>query len=91
MNTLDLKMYTVYILFSALLNKYYVGSTQHFEIRFEEHNRGKSKFTSKGIPWIHILSIPVENRFQNILLETKIKKRGIERYVKVNCNAWGHC
>ena len=84
-------MYTVCILISALLNKYYVGSTQHFEICFEEHNHGKSKFTSKGIRWVHILSSPVENRSQAILLETKIKKRGIERYVKVNCNAWGHC
>ena len=73
------------------LRQYYVGSTQHFEMRFEEHNRNKSKFTSKGIPWIHIHSIPDENRTQAIMIETKIKKIGIERYVKVNCYAWGYC
>ncbi|MBK8956371.1 MAG: GIY-YIG nuclease family protein [Saprospiraceae bacterium] len=32
-------MYYVYILFSPTLNKYYVGSTQHIDVRLDEHNR----------------------------------------------------
>ncbi|MBK8483141.1 MAG: GIY-YIG nuclease family protein [Saprospiraceae bacterium] len=75
-------MYTVYILFSEALKKYYVGSTQHFIIRFEEHNRGKSNFTSTGIPWILVKKIEVNSRAEALRLETKIKKRGIERYLK---------
>ena len=75
-------MYTVYILFSQKLNKFYVGSTQNFEQRFIQHNHGKTPFTKTGIPWILIYSIPLESRSQAILLETKIKKRGIERYLK---------
>ena len=40
-----------YILYSAKLNKYYVGSTTDMERRLEEHNRGKEKFTKTGLPW----------------------------------------
>jgi putative endonuclease len=41
-----------YILYSATLNKYYIGSTTDIERRLNEHNRGKEKFTATGIPWI---------------------------------------
>ncbi len=40
-----------YILFSAKLNKYYVGACIDMERRFYEHNIGHSKFTSLGVPW----------------------------------------
>ena len=41
-----------YILFSEKLNKYYIGSTTDLERRLIDHNRGKEKFTSLGVPWI---------------------------------------
>ena len=41
-----------YILFSAKLNKYYIGACIDLERRMYEHNIGHSKFTSTGIPWI---------------------------------------
>ncbi|MBE0572266.1 MAG: GIY-YIG nuclease family protein [Ignavibacteriaceae bacterium] len=44
-------MYSVYVLFSKKLNKRYIGSTQDVDQRLNEHNLGKSKFTSGGIPW----------------------------------------
>ncbi|MBK6543809.1 MAG: GIY-YIG nuclease family protein [Saprospiraceae bacterium] len=75
-------MFYVYILFSDKLNKYYVGSTQNLNQRFFQHNHGKTPFTKTGIPWVLVHSMPVENRSQAILLEVKIKKRGIERYLK---------
>ena len=74
-------MYVVYILFSASLNKYYVGSTQHLDTRLEEHNRGKSAFTKKGIPWKLIFTKECLDRPEAINLELKIKKRGIRRYL----------
>ena len=40
-----------YILFSAKLNKYYVGACIDMERRLHEHNTGHSTFTSLGIPW----------------------------------------
>ena len=41
-----------YILFSAKLNKYYVGACIDLERRLHEHNIGHSKYTSTGIPWV---------------------------------------
>lgn len=41
-----------YILFSAKLNKYYIGACTDIDRRLYEHNIGHSKFTSTGIPWI---------------------------------------
>jgi putative endonuclease len=41
-----------YVLYSAKLNKYYIGASTDIESRLYEHNIGHSKFTSTGIPWI---------------------------------------
>jgi len=41
-----------YILYSAKLNRYYVGACTNLERRMHEHNIGHSKYTSTGIPWI---------------------------------------
>ena len=41
-----------YILFSHKLNKYYVGSTTDMGRRLEDHNRGKEKYTRRGLPWV---------------------------------------
>lgn len=75
-------MFFVYVLFSENLNKFYVGSTQNLESRFLQHNRGKTPFTKSGIPWKLIHFIPLNTRSEAIHLETKIKNRGIERYLK---------
>ena len=75
-------MYVVYILFSDSLKKYYVGSTLHLSIRLDEHNRGKSPFTKKGIPWNLVHHIECESHSEAIQLENKIKKRGIKRFLE---------
>ena len=77
-------MFLVYILFSSSLNKYYVGSTQHLDIRLEEHNRGKSPFTKTGIPWTLVQTISCASRTEAVQLENQIKKRGITRYLDDN-------
>ena len=41
----------VYIIYSAKLNKYYVGACTNLERRLYEHNIGHSAFTSTGVPW----------------------------------------
>jgi putative endonuclease len=52
-------MYSVYILYSGLLSKYYIGQTSDFAARLLQHNTGESTYTSKGIPWEAILVIEV--------------------------------
>ena len=41
----------VYIIYSAKVNKYYVGACTDLERRLYEHNIGHSSFTSTGVPW----------------------------------------
>ena len=74
-------MFQVYILYSPTLQKYYVGSTQHLDIRLEEHNRGKSPFTKTGMPWNLVHTMACADRTEAVQLEMKIKKRGIQRFL----------
>lgn len=77
-------MYFVYILYSSSLNKYYVGSTEDVDRRIKEHNTGKGKFTSKGVPWVIVTTFECNDRTEAVRLELKIKKRGIRRYLQDN-------
>ncbi|MFT3947762.1 MAG: GIY-YIG nuclease family protein [Agriterribacter sp.] len=77
-------MYFVYILYSRSIDKYYVGSSEDVERRIVEHNMGKGNFTSKGIPWIVVITFECESRTEAVRLELKIKKRGIKRYLQDN-------
>jgi putative endonuclease len=75
-------MFWVYILYSSSLEKFYVGSTDNVDKRIAQHNAAKGNFTSKGIPWILIMKFECESRSEAVLLELKIKKRGIKRYLQ---------
>ena len=76
--------FVVYKLYSSSLEKYYVGSTGDFSKRIKEHNSGKGNFTSKGMPWIEVKIIDCASRSEAVVLETKIKNRGIKRYLQDN-------
>jgi len=43
--------YVVYILESQLDGTFYIGYTSDLEIRLSQHNSGKTKYTSRKIPW----------------------------------------
>ena len=78
----------VYILFSNRLQRYYVGQTENFENRLKHHNAGKNRYTSKGLPWRFVHKFIVSDRSAAIILEGKIKKRGIKRYL-IDINFFG--
>lgn len=52
--------YYVYILQSAITQKFYCGQTDNIEARLERHNKGLVKSTKHGMPWklIKQLRIP---------------------------------
>lgn len=77
-------MYNVYILYSASLLRYYVGQTGDLEKRLEVHNKGGRKYTTKGIPWVLVKTFECSSRSKATVLERKIKKRGIKRYLDNN-------
>jgi putative endonuclease len=76
--------YTVYIIFSTKTNKFYVGQTDNFENRLVRHNNGIVKSTKSGLPWKVIHTFSCINRSEAMILETKIKNRGISRYLSDN-------
>ncbi|MCW4470438.1 GIY-YIG nuclease family protein [Flavobacterium sp. MFBS3-15] len=80
-------MYTVYILYSKSKSKFYVVQTNDIEDRLHRHNSGQNKSTKSGILWVLIHTIEFRSRPEAVVLETKIKKRGIRRYLEdVNFN-----
>ena len=70
-------MFYVYILFSEVADRYYVGQSDDPERRLEEHNNAiKNSYTSKYRPWIMKKKYAVsESRGEARRLESYIKKR----------------
>ena len=78
-----ISMYFVYILYSAKLDKYYVGTTDDVERRLFEHNSKKysDSFTSKGIPWELKLSYSCDLSTTAYKLEKFIKRMKSRKFI----------
>ena len=72
----------VYILFSDISSKYYVGRTADIVDRMKRHNQGRIISTRNGVPWKLIKQVSVEDRSKALKLEKKIKKRGAKRFLE---------
>ena len=72
----------VYIIYSPLLDKFYVGYTSDLEKRLLDHNSGISDFTSKTSDWEmkHTESFP--DRQLAMKREKEIKKKKSRRYIE---------
>ena len=70
----SLKMYYVYIIESLVDGDFYKGSTNNYAKRLEEHNGGKSKFTSSKMPWKLIYVEAFETRKESLIKEKKLKR-----------------
>jgi len=66
-------MFTVYILFSEKLNKYYIGFTSDLNARIIRHNQGGKSFTGKTNDWKIVYSEEFEEKTEAINRETQIK------------------
>ena len=66
-------MFSVYILWSDKLQKFYIGQTSNLEDRIYRHNHGYEKYTSKGMPWTLIWSTQKKSRQEAMTLERKLK------------------
>ena len=74
----------VYFLFSSKAGKYYVGISNDVKDRLRRHNCAESLSTQYGVPWKIIHVIECENKSDAMILEKKIKGRGISRYLTDN-------
>jgi len=74
-----------YIIYSKLLNHYYVGYTSEFNERLKLHNTGnfgKKSFTHKAKDWEIFLMIPCETIEQAVFIESRIKKMKSRKYIE---------
>jgi putative endonuclease len=67
-------MYTVYIIYSASLDKYYIGFTTDVNGRLRRHNCHSKGFTSSGRPWILVYSETFTERKEAESREKQLKK-----------------
>jgi putative endonuclease len=74
--------YYTYILFSGKLNKFYVGSTNDLQLRFQEHNRGKTPFSKLGMPWQLKYYQEFNSRSQAVQREMEIKRKKDRKYIQ---------
>jgi len=74
-------MFTLYILYSARLDRYYVGFTNDIERRLSEHNRLKGKYTDIGIPWVLIHSEVYRTKKEAMDRESFIKNKKSKQFI----------
>ena len=74
--------FVVYILHSPSVGKYYCGHTNDINDRIRRHNAGLSISTKHGKPWQLVTFYELTTRSEAMLLEKRIKKRGIQRFLK---------
>ena len=55
-------VYTVYILYSEIFQKYYTGYTSNLEMRLKSHNEFGKGWTSKYRPWRLVFSKEFETK-----------------------------
>ncbi len=73
----------VYVLYSAKLNRYYIGFTSDFDLRLKFHENAEShKFTAKAKDWELFLKILCENKNQGLGIERHIKKMKSKTYIE---------
>ena len=68
-------MYYVYILQSEQDASFYIGYTSDIERRLEEHNEGKSRYTSKKTPWQLVYFEKFEEKSDAIKREIFLKRQ----------------
>ena len=75
-------MITVYVLESILTKRLYVGMTGNIQNRLNEHNSGRSKFTSAYMPWRIIYTEQVSNFAEGRIREKYLKTAAGKKFIQ---------
>ena len=77
-------MFTVYILYSQILDRYYVGETLDMEERIQQHNTGyySDSYTKQSSDWCLYFKLECESRTQARKIESHIKKMKSRKYIQ---------
>ena len=74
--------YCCYILYSAKIDRYYIGHTEDLELRLLQHNSGISTFTSKATDWGLVYKQAFKTREEARNRELEIKKKKSRKYIE---------
>jgi putative endonuclease len=66
-------MYSVYILYSEKLDKFYIGFSANISDRLLKHNRSNKGFTSLGKPWLLMCSESFLTKREAMAREKQLK------------------
>ncbi len=72
--------YYVYIIKSDLDGTYYKGFCRDYLKRFEEHNAGLSRYTSRKIPWRLIYVEEHPDKRSALIRERKLKQCKVDYF-----------
>ena len=75
-------MFYLYILYSPVHNRYYVGSTEDLQKRLLRHNSGGVPSTKKYIPWEICYAESYSTRSEAIRREHAIKSKKSKIYIE---------
>ncbi|MHC0446781.1 GIY-YIG nuclease family protein [Flavobacterium sp. 3-218] len=75
-------MFYTYILYSAILDKYYIGSCQDITKRLQDHLNSRSKFTKVAKDWELKHYETFETRSDAMKRELQIKKMKSRKYIE---------
>jgi putative endonuclease len=67
-------MYSVYILFSEKINKYYIGYASNVQDRLSKHNNKSKGFSNTGRPWTIVYTEVFDNKKDVMDRELQLNK-----------------
>lgn len=75
-------MFYTYIIYSAAINKYYVGSCQDVQQRLQDHLNSRSKYTKVAKDWELKYFETFQTRSEATQRELQIKKMKSRKYIE---------
>jgi len=75
-------MFYTYIIYSAILNKYYIGSCQDVAQRLQDHLNSRSKYTKVAKDWELKYFETFDTRSEACKRELQIKKMKSRKFIE---------
>jgi putative endonuclease len=76
------RMLFVYILYSASIDRYYVGHSENVEQRLVFHLSGESPYTSRASDWKLVYCEEYSNKKEAVKRELAIKRKKSRKYIE---------
>ena len=81
--------YNIYILYSAMLDQYYIGQSENISDRIFRHNNSGSKSTKKANDWVVKYTEEFGTRAEAMKRELEIKNKKSRKYIEWLINSVG--